>query len=629
MVDLTNSMTQDRSSELELDKMLGEGSFGQVFRARHRATGAIVAVKVVPNQEGDEEADKIMGEIDILAKCNSPFIVGYFECFVCPPKKRMEPGEMWIIMELCDGGSVSDLIEAAGGRGSFAMPEEAIRAACAGCVLGLEYLHKKEICHRDIKCGNVLLTNDGHVKLADFGVSAELTNTINKRKTVVGSPFWIAPEVIKEAHYDGRADVWSLGITVIEMAEGAPPHSNLNPLRAIFLIPSKPAPTLADPEIWSPEMVDFIRCCCKKDPSERSDSALLYVAPVRQAGGHSAEEDARGVRRPAARQARVRGGREKDAAEGAGAAGAEQLHGSDEESVGRREEPEDVGFEGKGAEGGAGAQGGNDNNDRTALSPMSTRDSDGSSAEDETDVGGWGRESSHTTPRGTIEQRNLKQPSPPVDSMPLSNGDGNSNSVFHRTLTEIDPVLKRDPVFQEEMRKLNQLYEAKLASLRAAHEESRRKIVISAMVRNRKGVDVNQLMESAAARRDVEIQSKNVYKQAADSECFRVMLDSMAPDGITKRNGEFDDNDRVKIANTGGENIMREMEEEEEDEATPYRQDSSINGNLNGSAVGKSQDIYNRSSSKASKESIDSSGYDVMNLEHAASPTEGESETVF
>jgi len=283
-MELTRSNKEgDRASELEILKMLGEGSFGQVFSARHKATGAIVAVKVVPKQEGDEEADKIMGEIDILAKCNSPYIVGYFECFTVPPKKRTDPGEMWIVMEFCDGGSVSDLIEAAGGRGSFAMAEECIRAACAGIVLGLEYLHKKEICHRDIKCGNVLLTNDGHVKLADFGVSAELEGTINKRKTVVGSPFWIAPEVIKEAHYDGRADVWSLGITAIEMAEGAPPHSNLNPLRAIFLIPSKPAPTLADPDIWSPEMLDFIRVCCKKDPSERSDSALLTSHPfVRQ-----------------------------------------------------------------------------------------------------------------------------------------------------------------------------------------------------------------------------------------------------------------------------------------------------------------------------------------------------------
>ncbi|EED89246.1 hypothetical protein THAPSDRAFT_263979, partial [Thalassiosira pseudonana CCMP1335] len=259
--------------EFEIDKMLGEGSFGQVFSASHKPTGAIVAVKVVPNQQGDEESIKIMGEIDILSKCNSPYIVGYFECFV------LDPAELWIVQEYCEGGSVSDLIEAAGGRGSFAMPEECIRAACAGIVLGLEYLHKKEVCHRDIKCGNVLLTNDGHVKLADFGVSAELTNTINKLKTVVGSPFWMAPEVIKESHYDGRADVWSLGITTIEMAEGAPPHSNLNPLRAIFLIPSKPAPTLADPDNWSPEMSDFIRCCCKKDPSERSDSALLTSHP--------------------------------------------------------------------------------------------------------------------------------------------------------------------------------------------------------------------------------------------------------------------------------------------------------------------------------------------------------------
>jgi len=186
----------DPTSEFSIEKMLGEGSFGQVFRARHLRTDAIVAVKVVPNQEGDAaEADKIMGEIDILSKCNSPYIVGYFECFVAPPKKRMEAGEMWIVMEFCDGGSISDLIEAAGGRGSFAMPEEAIRAACAGIVLGLEYLHKKEICHRDIKCGNVLLTNDGHVKLADFGVSAELTNTINKRKTVVGSPFSSRPRL--------------------------------------------------------------------------------------------------------------------------------------------------------------------------------------------------------------------------------------------------------------------------------------------------------------------------------------------------------------------------------------------------------------------------------------------------
>lgn len=513
-------MKQDRSSELEIQKMLGEGSFGQVFRARHKATGAVVAVKVVPNQEGDEEADKIMGEIDILSKCNSPFIVGYFECFTCPPKKASDAGEMWIVMEFCDGGSVSDLIEAAGGRGSFAMPEECIRAACAGIVLGLEYLHKKEICHRDIKCGNVLLTNDGHVKLADFGVSAELTNTINKRKTVVGSPFWIAPEVIKEAHYDGRADVWSLGITAIEMAEGAPPHSNLNPLRAIFLIPSKPAPTLADPDIWSPAMLDFIRVCCKKDPSERSDSALLTSHPF--------------VRQEVIALRKMYAGFENN---GHGATGYEQAaEMSERRSPGlpalrsfmdRMRNPLNMvksqrgnEFEGKIEGVGDGSSPGDRNNSGMPMPPMSTNDSEGSDA---SYTGG-------DNPKlGTIQQRNIHgSGNRGAGAPPVVNGGG-PNSVFNRTLRELDPVLKKDKEFQDEMHKLNQLYEAKLASLQAAHEESRRKIIISAMVRNRKGVNVDRLMESAAARRDVELRSKDVYRQAADSECFRAMLGAMAP----------------------------------------------------------------------------------------------------
>ena len=266
----------DRSKELEIQALMGEGSFGQVYRARHKATGAIVAVKIIPRES---EMDKMMSEIEILSRCHSPFIVGYCECFI-KPGKSLDSGEMWIVMEFCEGGSMSDLIEAGGGINGFVMPEDCIRAACASIVLGLEYLHGVvNICHRDIKCGNVLLTDAGHVKLADFGVSAELTNTINKRKTVVGSPFWMAPEVIRETMYNGRADVWSLGITAIEMAEGAPPHANLNPLRAIFVIPNRPSPTLSDPDNWSPEMLDFIRCCLHKVPSQRHDSAMLSSHP--------------------------------------------------------------------------------------------------------------------------------------------------------------------------------------------------------------------------------------------------------------------------------------------------------------------------------------------------------------
>jgi len=603
-------MTKDRSSELEIGKILGEGSFGQVFRAVHKATGAIVAVKVVPNQEGDEEADKIMGEIDILAKCNSPFIVGYFECFTVPPKARNEAGEMWIVMEFCDGGSVSDLIEAAGGRGSFAMPEEAIRAACAGIVLGLEYLHKKEICHRDIKCGNVLLTNDGHVKLADFGVSAELTNTINKRKTVVGSPFWIAPEVIKEAHYDGRADVWSLGITAIEMAEGAPPHSNLNPLRAIFLIPSKPAPTLADPDNWSPEMLDFIRVCCKKDPSERSDSALLTSHPfIRQevialrkmhAGFDNIAHGASGYDQ-AAELAKVR------------SPGLPAL----KSFMDRMRNPLDIVKSQR--DGGYDGKHDSPNRSPAVLSPMSTNESEGS---DESDMGSFGGPLN-----GMTEQRKSKPPNSNGGSggaaarkntLPQSNNN-NASSVFNQTLKEIDPVLKQDREFQEEMKKLNQLFEAKLTSLQAAHEESRRKIIISAMVRNRKGLDVNRLMESAAARRDVEIKSKNVYKQAADSECFKVMLDSMAPYNNTNGGrSEFDDHAAIRTAE-GGQRAMRELEEEER----LYQKSNSNN---------RSQDIYATQTSRSSNSSGD---YKIVNLDLdnplAVSPTErnGKHETVF
>jgi serine/threonine protein kinase len=523
----------DPSSEFSIEKMLGEGSFGQVFRARHLRTGAIVAVKVVPNQEGDAaEADKIMGEIDILSKCNSPFIVGYFECFVAPPKKKMEACEMWIVMEFCDGGSISDLIEAAGGRGSFAMPEEAIRAACAGIVLGLEYLHKKEICHRDIKCGNVLLTNDGHVKLADFGVSAELTNTINKRKTVVGSPFWIAPEVIKEAHYDGRADVWSLGITAIEMAEGAPPHSNLNPLRAIFLIPSKPAPTLADPDNWSPEMLDFIRCCCKKDPSERSDSALLTSHPfVKQEVNalqrmhanfdYSGNGGVRGYEQEAARN--------KDRPPGLPALRSFMERMRNPLDAVKKER--DMGHPVVGHGGGGGGGGGrfDDNDDMAMSSPLFTNESEGGSSFDESDHNDFNKKG--TTSNATIEHRNLNPPdwnNVGAAMLPNNYVSGVSGSgIFNRTINDIDPELKHDALFQDEMYKLNQLYEAKLASLQAAHEESRRKIIISAMVRNRKAVDVKVLMEQAAARRDIDLKSNAVYNDAANNECFKVMLESM------------------------------------------------------------------------------------------------------
>ncbi|KAL7553460.1 hypothetical protein ACHAWF_016742 [Thalassiosira exigua] len=621
----SRSFTQDRSSELEIEKMLGEGSFGQVFSATHKATGALVAVKVIPDQEDEAEAASLMGEIDILSKCDSPFITGYFECFRVPPKKRTEAGEMWIVMEYCDGGSVSDLIEAAGGRGSFAMPEECIRAACAGIVLGLEYLHKKEICHRDIKCGNVLLTKDGHVKLADFGVSAELTNTINKRKTVVGSPFWIAPEVIKEAHYDGRADVWSLGITTIEMAEGAPPHSNLNPLRAIFLIPSKPAPTLADPSFWSPEMVDFLKCCCMKDPSERTDSALLTSHPfVRQevialrkmhAGYETCGHGASGYEQAAKMEKRRR----------PGLPALKRFMDSMRNPLDMVKSQRDMDHE-KGGEGGGPAWG--VAAEKKPLSPMSTQ----ASVSDESDAAG-------ETSQQALNEKNEAQPSylqppdwdgrtAPLGALAPANGLG--DSVFDNAPNEIDPALQRDPIFQEEMRKLNRTYEAKLASLQAAHEESRRKIVISATVRNGRGVDVNSLMESAAVRRDVENRSKKVYQQAADSEGFRAMLDCMSPQHAGMRGREHSDGDGLLDAELrsprtgrspiggGGPSGERAPSSDEMERA----RDGGADG------VGeKSDDPYVRTHSKSSSKTSKGSDYEIA----LDSPVEdiGPRETMF
>jgi serine/threonine kinase 3 len=142
-----------------------------------------------------------------------------------------------------------------------------------------EYLHGvANVCHRDIKYGNVLLAEDAHVDLADFGVSVWLTQTIYWQKRLIGLPFWMAPEVIQESHYDGRADAWSLGIAMIEVAEGAPPHSNLNSLQTISIIHNKPAPTLADPDSWSPEMLHFDSICNTRMgslPLQHFDNALF------------------------------------------------------------------------------------------------------------------------------------------------------------------------------------------------------------------------------------------------------------------------------------------------------------------------------------------------------------------
>jgi len=528
-----NQISTDKSADLSILTLLGEGSFGAVYKSRHVPTGAIVAVKIIPNGAGGGpgEDEKIKGEIDILSRCDSPYIVGYFECFIRPPTNK--PGEMWIVMEYCEGGSMTDLLEAGAG---FTLPEDCIRAVCASIVLGLEYLHGvANVCHRDIKGGNVLLTDDGHVKLADFGVSAELTNTLNKRKTVVGSPYWMAPEVIRESHYDGRADVWSLGITVIELAEGAPPHANLHPLRAIFVIPTKPAPTLADPDNWSPEMLDFVRCCCQKDPSQRHDSALLSSHPFVKQEVLALRSMHKGEASTANADARAKYKRMADAAaRKPGLLAIRRVMGKlkarmdvvkskrgkeKKESDGERT-PSDYGSQpsdrlpnsvagqspldmnqnatiplGMGG-GGGGRNGGSGTNDQISNTPMIRAN--------EMSGGSYGAEpgSFLFTPDSDRYR-------------PLA------------TLVELEPDLANDERLREELSILSRAFSSRLDALRTAHQAAQQKLIAEARVRNQIPLDVNDLMEKAAVHHAQDDEARKAMKHAAEIPGIRKIVESV------------------------------------------------------------------------------------------------------
>uniref|UniRef100_A0A8C1W0K2 non-specific serine/threonine protein kinase n=1 Tax=Cyprinus carpio TaxID=7962 RepID=A0A8C1W0K2_CYPCA len=251
---------------------LGDGAFGKVYKAQNKETGALAAAKVIETKS-EEELEDYMVEIDILASCNHQYIVKLLDAFFYDNK-------LSIMIEFCPGGAVdATMLELDRG-----LEEPQIRVICKQILEALQYLHSMKIIHRDLKAGNILLTLDGDIKLADFGVSAKNTKTLQRRDSFIGTPYWMAPEVVmcetmKDAPYDYKADIWSLGITLIEMAQIEPPHHELNPMRVLLKIAKSEPPTLEKPAKWSMEFKDFLKKALDRNPETRPTAAQLLDHP--------------------------------------------------------------------------------------------------------------------------------------------------------------------------------------------------------------------------------------------------------------------------------------------------------------------------------------------------------------
>uniref|UniRef100_A0AAY4E519 non-specific serine/threonine protein kinase n=1 Tax=Denticeps clupeoides TaxID=299321 RepID=A0AAY4E519_9TELE len=268
------SALRDPAGIFELVEVVGNGTYGQVYKGRHVKTGQLAAIKVMDVTE--EEEDEIKLEINMLKSySHHRNIATYYGAFV----KKSTAGhddQLWLVMEYCGAGSVTDLVKKTKGN---ALKEDWIAYICREVLRGLSHLHSHHVIHRDIKGQNVLLTENAEVKLVDFGVSAQLDRTIGRRNTFIGTPYWMAPEVIAcdenpNSTYDYRSDLWSLGITALEMAEGAPPLCDMHPMRALFLIPRNPPPKLKSRK-WSRKFHTFVDSCLVKNYLHRPTTETL------------------------------------------------------------------------------------------------------------------------------------------------------------------------------------------------------------------------------------------------------------------------------------------------------------------------------------------------------------------
>ncbi|KAM9726532.1 STE20-like serine/threonine-protein kinase isoform 2-T2 [Menidia menidia] len=251
---------------------LGDGAFGKVYKAQNKQNGTLAAAKVIDTKTEDELED-YMVEIDILASCNHHHIVKLLDAFYFE-------GKLWILIEFCAGGAVDAIMLEL----ERPLTEPQIRVVCKQTLDALIYLHENKVIHRDLKAGNILLSLEGDVKLADFGVSAKNTMTIQRRDSFIGTPYWMAPEVVmcetsKDRPYDYKADIWSLGVTLIELAQIEPPNHEMNPMRVLLKIAKSEPPTLMHPSRWSPEFKDFLRKALDKNVDNRWSAAQLLRHP--------------------------------------------------------------------------------------------------------------------------------------------------------------------------------------------------------------------------------------------------------------------------------------------------------------------------------------------------------------
>ena len=267
MYDFISSKGIDPETEFDLIELVGQGNYGRVYKAMHKKTGKIYSAKIA-YIEKTNEVESFKKEINILSQCNNQYIVHYFASYI-------KGHQIWIILEFCDGGSLYELIKILPRN----LNEEEIASLVYMILKGLIFLHENKKIHRDIKTENILLTHEGIAKLADFGVSTQLMHSFSKKITKIGTPFYMSPEVILQNKYDYKCDIWSLGITTIEMAEGEPPFAKVKGYWVLKKIITHPPKGLKNKEKWSKEFNDFVEKCLIYDPEKRPSAKELLQHP--------------------------------------------------------------------------------------------------------------------------------------------------------------------------------------------------------------------------------------------------------------------------------------------------------------------------------------------------------------